>query len=584
MEPSRVTSNSFHGLHRYQILGEIGEGAFGVVYRCKDRLTGEIIALKEFKSIISSQNYENSSEYENKVNNNISKFAHNRILCEIATLRRLCGQKHIVQLRDFFLHENRYYLALEYYPQSLLQFLEKSSNGIQMKIIQSCIYQIIQALDTCHSMGIIHRDIKPENILISGQDVDDIDVKLCDFGFARFIQQNSNNLKDGKQFCGDVGEKSKYGNRPLTSYVSTRWYRAPELLIRSFDYNTGIDVWAVGCIMAELIDGEPLFAGNSDIDQLYLIRNCIGRLDEKHQTLLESNKKLHTAFKKHITKGFMIGSDAKYNYGKYNANKHANYVVPPYQIPSLKERYGNKIDEIAFDFLNVILTMDPQKRPNCNQLLKHPFLASFNSNSKISKISNKIDCIALSFLSLDSYPSEKRQQLPIQVVTTNASSSELHSPSEKKEDKTLFNTNIISPTNISQKIQNLLSNPVMIPTSVSNSTNCTDNIENLKKKIASPIDDKTTAPSTPDDISTGNVFPGLYSFRSLPHAKVSLPSFPMVLPPPPPPPIRLLADTNKVKDDKQLGSPSLLYPLNLYSRSLRRIQGTKGFLQQSSDK
>lgn len=102
-------------------------------------------------------------------------------------------------------------------------------------------------------LQIIHRDVKPENVLVSSLGV----VKLCDFGFARIISNNG-------EAC--------------TEYVATRWYRAPELLVSEPNYGTGVDIWAIGCLFAEMMTGDPLFPGESDIDQLYLIVKLLGKL------------------------------------------------------------------------------------------------------------------------------------------------------------------------------------------------------------------------------------------------------------------------------------------------------------------
>lgn len=106
-----------------------------------------------------------------------------------------------------------------------------------------------------HSRGYIHRDIKPENLLVSTEGI----LKICDMGFATL-------KADG----------------PLTDYVATRWYRPPELLLGG-DYGPEIDIWAVGCILAELTDGQPLFPGADEVDQLYQTISGLGNLPEEHK-------------------------------------------------------------------------------------------------------------------------------------------------------------------------------------------------------------------------------------------------------------------------------------------------------------
>ena len=98
-----------------------------------------------------------------------------------------------------------------------------------------------------------NRDIKPENILID----DEHRLKLCDFGFARTLPQNGENMTD---------------------YVATRWYRPPELVLGFKQYDGTVDVWAMACILGELLDGQPLFPGENDVDQLHIIQSCCGRM------------------------------------------------------------------------------------------------------------------------------------------------------------------------------------------------------------------------------------------------------------------------------------------------------------------
>ena len=112
------------------------------------------------------------------------------------------------------------------------------------------IFQMLKACDFMHSHNIVHRDIKPENMLLSRNGV----LKICDFGFARQLTE------------ADI----QSGN-PLTEYVSTRWYRSPELLVGAPSYSHKVDVWAIGCIFVELVTGRALFTGDSDLEMLKLI-------------------------------------------------------------------------------------------------------------------------------------------------------------------------------------------------------------------------------------------------------------------------------------------------------------------------
>lgn len=486
-----------HGLNRYKTICEIGEGAFGVVFKCRDLVTNEIVALKEFKTLWSNDN-ENFHVTKNSTNEErLTNITYNKILREIATLRRLYGQKNIIQLKDFFLHENRYYLSLEYFPQTLLQYLEKSPKGLPIEIIKSCIYQLLSALKKCHSMGIIHRDVKPENILIKDCENMSLELKLCDFGFARFIQQSKSYSSQFKDSLSKPADNVCAASRPLTSYVSTRWYRAPELLVKSTEYGPGIDIWAVGCIMAELIDGEPLFPGNSDIDQLYLIRNTIGKLDYDNQVILESHKKLYDAYKKHIYNGFVSGSNSRYN---TELNK-SNGVIPPYQILSIKERYEKKVDLIALDFLEKSLTIDPKKRPDCKDLMLHPFFSTLHKVENLS--SYEQECVPSTQFNKAGVPS-KSFSLPILAEACS------YNPKQKEISRQNYERNIDS---------NKLSGDFEQP--------------HVEYKCA-PNDEKTTAPSTPDEISTPVSHSGIFNSQKFWYEKVSLPKFPHIMPPPPP--------------------------------------------------
>ena len=115
---------------------------------------------------------------------------------------------------------------------------------------KKCLWQLLRSIEYCHSHNVIHRDIKPENLLISRNGT----LKLCDFGFARTL----------------AGPGARY-----TDYVATRWYRGPELLTGDTQYGKPVDVWAIGCMLPEMASGAPLFPGESDIDQLNFMKQCL---------------------------------------------------------------------------------------------------------------------------------------------------------------------------------------------------------------------------------------------------------------------------------------------------------------------
>jgi MAK-like kinase len=120
-------------------------------------------------------------------------------------------------------------------------------------VIRNILNQIFQGLNYMHKHGFFHRDIKPENLLCNGPEL----VKIADFGLARELRSRP----------------------PYTDYVSTRWYRAPEVLLRSTNYSSPIDLWAVGCILSELYTLQPLFPGRSEIDQIFRICSVLGTPD-----------------------------------------------------------------------------------------------------------------------------------------------------------------------------------------------------------------------------------------------------------------------------------------------------------------
>lgn len=138
--------------------------------------------------------------------------------------------------------------------ENMYQLMKSRDKLFPEPVIRNMMYQVLQGLAFMHRHGFFHRDMKPENLLCCGTEL----VKIADFGLAREIRSRP----------------------PFTDYVSTRWYRAPEVLLHSTNYNSQIDLWAVGCITAELYTFTPLFPGNSEIDQIFKICSILGTPDK----------------------------------------------------------------------------------------------------------------------------------------------------------------------------------------------------------------------------------------------------------------------------------------------------------------
>jgi len=213
----------------------IGNGSFGVVYQAKLCETGEMVAIKK---VLQDKRFKNR---------------------ELQIMRRL-EHCNIVKLMYFFYtsgeKKDEIYLnlVLEFIPETVYKVARqysKSKQTIPAMFIKLYMYQLFRSLAYIHSQGICHRDIKPQNLLL---DPDSGILKLCDFGSAKHLVR---------------GE-------PNVSYICSRYYRAPELIFGATDYTTNIDVWSAGCVFAELMLGQPIFPGDSGVDQLVEIIKVLG--------------------------------------------------------------------------------------------------------------------------------------------------------------------------------------------------------------------------------------------------------------------------------------------------------------------
>mmetsp|Transcript_19559 Transcript_19559/g.21225 ORF Transcript_19559/g.21225 Transcript_19559/m.21225 type:complete len:416 (+) Transcript_19559:25-1272(+) len=205
----------------------IGEGAYGVVYKALDRSTSKFVALKKIRV---------ETEFDG-----ISPST----LREITLLMQM-NHENVVKLENVVMDKERMSLIFELMDSDLKKYLDQTNAPLPLETIRSFTLQLLSGLSYCHSMGVMHRDLKPHNILISSSGK----LKIADFGLARSFTPF---------------------NRSLTTEVITRWYRAPEILLGYSKYCSSVDLWSIGCILAEMSNNQALLMGDSDIDQLYKI-------------------------------------------------------------------------------------------------------------------------------------------------------------------------------------------------------------------------------------------------------------------------------------------------------------------------
>ena len=240
---------------------------------------------------------------------------------------------NIVEFQESFTSKGNLFLVFEYCEKNLLEVLEESPDGLNPKLIKSFIYQMCKTIVYMHKNNMIHRDIKPENLLID----ENLNLKLYDFGFARKVKLNKNN--------NNINE--------MTDYVATRWYRSPELLLSGGIYGPDVDYWAVGCIMGELADGNPMFPGENETDQINCIINVLGNLPEDLVNMFYRNPIYEGKELKHVSK-----------------------------VESLERRYMGKLGPTAIDFMKGLLQLDPKKRLNSETVFKHKYFSCFLKDEK----------------------------------------------------------------------------------------------------------------------------------------------------------------------------------------------------------
>ncbi|KAL2113761.1 hypothetical protein VUR80DRAFT_2411 [Thermomyces stellatus] len=310
-------------MENYQKLEKVGEGTYGVVYRARDLTAGgRVVALKKIRLEAEDEGVPSTA------------------IREISLLKEM-RDPNIVRLYNIVHAEgNKLYLVFEFLDLDLKKYMESlppsqggrgkslpetSSQllqrmGMGPAVVQKWLMQLCLGVRYCHAHRVLHRDLKPQNLLIDAEG----NMKLADFGLARAF------------------------GVPLRTYtheVVTLWYRAPEILLGGRQYSTGVDMWSVGCIFAEMCTRKPLFAGDSEIDEIFKIFRTLGTPTED------------------VWPGVTSYADFKPSFPKW---------VRDYSKPLCEN-----LNERGLDLLEMMLVYDPAGRISAKQACNHPYFEEY---------------------------------------------------------------------------------------------------------------------------------------------------------------------------------------------------------------
>ncbi|GFR25247.1 mitogen-activated protein kinase 14 [Trichonephila clavata] len=289
---------------RYQNLAPVGSGAYGQVCSAYDSLRNFKVAIKKLARPFQSDIHAK------------------RTYRELRLLKHM-NHENVIGLLDVFTPSTTLddfqdvYLVTHLMGADLNNIIK--TQRLSNDHVQFLVYQILRGLKYIHSAGIIHRDLKPSNIAVN----EDCELKILDFGLARHAEVE------------------------MTGYVATRWYRAPEIMLNWMHYNQTVDIWSVGCIMAELLTSKTLFPGTDHIDQLTRIMFLCGKPDEEFLD-------------------------------KINSEEARNYIrsLPAITKKNFKDVFSGAHPD-AINLLEKMLELDADKRPTATEALAHPYLAQY---------------------------------------------------------------------------------------------------------------------------------------------------------------------------------------------------------------
>jgi serine/threonine protein kinase len=304
-------------MDNYEILTRLGGGTFADVYKAIEKKTRELVAIKVLKKKYSS--WEKCVE--------LREYKSLKKLQEAASTSSYKGIKNLIKLKEIIYIKETGVLNLifEYMEKDLFELMKERSRikNLNENQIRSVVYQTLLGLSFMHKYGFFHRDLKPENLLVTGEIV-----KIADFGLAREIRSIP----------------------PYTEYVSTRYYRAPECILKSTNYNSPIDIWALGCIMAEMyLHPTPLFLGSNEKEVFIKICSILG-----------------TPTNETWNEGVQLAKKIDFKFPKSDGCPLQNVIA--------------NASEDAIDLMKFMIKWDPNQRATANNLLAHKFFNKYNYN------------------------------------------------------------------------------------------------------------------------------------------------------------------------------------------------------------
>ncbi|PNS99567.1 hypothetical protein POPTR_016G142800v4 [Populus trichocarpa] len=306
-------------MEKYEKLEKVGEGTYGKVYKAKDKLTGQLVALKKTRLQMDEEGVPPTALRE------VSLL---QMLSQSLYVVRLLSVEHLDANNSDDDSKSNLYLVFEFLDADLKKFIDSHRKGpnprpLSPSLIQSFLFQLCKGVAHCHSHGVLHRDLKPQNLLL---DQERGILKIADLGLGRAFTV------------------------PLKSYtheIVTLWYRAPEVLLGSTHYSIAIDMWSVGCIFAEMSRRQALFPGDSELQQLLHIFRLLGTPTEEQWPGVTSLRDWHV-------------------YPKWEPQNLARAV------PSLGPQ--------GVDLLSKMLKYDPAERISAKAAMDHPYFDSLDKS------------------------------------------------------------------------------------------------------------------------------------------------------------------------------------------------------------